>query len=287
MTAARAAMTASLVGLLEASPMAVAGTVCGSVAFGGAAAAIVCSRHSMKMRRRLQQTIQNRIQLYPVNKPWKLLAKHIWDVLHWYLSPMKEGMPQVYMGSLWRNHGRVEHQRKLNQVCERLPSGTEPTASQQLWSNLIFLFSEWLEFNPHTANWGACSSYGLSPTFLCWHNRWREDLRHVVSELARCFIQVPNLEAVPAPGERACVLCLLATLDHVLSWNVTSMEFGSSDLLPAILYSVFCHNLRDRFADAWGAAMAPANIELDLVSFDGHVGVMAQREVPDGFRGIW
>merc|ERR1712137_762403 len=99
-------------------------------------------------------------------------------------------------GSLWRNHGRVKHRRKLSQVCERLPLGTEPTASQQLWSKLIFLFCEWLEFNPHTANWGACSSYGLSPTFLCWHNRWREDLRHAVSELARCFMQVPNLHRV-------------------------------------------------------------------------------------------
>merc|ERR1740139_2003137 len=124
----------------------------------------------------------------------------------------------------------------------------------------------------------------MPPNNFCWHNRWREDLRHAVSDLARCFAGTEFSSA----KERGCAMCLLATLDHVLSWSVSTPNIGSSDLIDAgsIIqgHHTFCQLLLERAAFAWGAAMAPAEVEVNLESFDSHIDVMAVREVPVGFR---
>jgi hypothetical protein len=123
---------------------------------------------------------------------------------------------------------------------------------------------------------------------FCWHNRWREDLRHVVSDLARQVLALPDHHELNAK-ERAAAICLLGMLDHVLSWEVTSLQHGKSDLVQAnwFAYRSFSCNLKERFATAWAAAFAPPEAEVDLESFDAHVAIMAERDIPEGFRNLW
>merc|ERR1740122_424664 len=123
---------------------------------------------------------------------------------------------------------------------------------------------------------------------LCWHNRWREDLRHAASDLSRQIVSAAQREGMSGTREYSCALCLLGTLDHVLSWDVATPHLGSSDLVPADwhLYPNFCAAMRERFAFAWAAAQAPAGAELELAGFDSHLGVMAARGVPEGFLNV-
>eukprot|EP00933_Yihiella_yeosuensis_P063670 TRINITY_DN66894_c0_g1_i1.p1 TRINITY_DN66894_c0_g1~~TRINITY_DN66894_c0_g1_i1.p1 ORF type:complete len:287 (+),score=58.17 TRINITY_DN66894_c0_g1_i1:2-862(+) len=175
-------------------------------------------------------------------------------------------------------------------IAEPMRVQAELWLGSDLWRDILFCYKLWLEYTPHTANWGHCASYGLAPLHLCWHNRWREDLRHAVSDLARKFAAESD---VMEPKERSCAACLLATLDHVLSWSVTTLDRGSSDLIDASYWSYpdFCEKLKERFAFAWAIAqtsdldLAEASVEGE--GFDLHLEVMASREVPANFRQIW
>jgi len=73
------------------------------------------------------------------------------------------------------------------------------------------------------------------------------------------------------------------------SWEVITLDRGKSELIKADWwnYPNFCDRLKERFAYAWAAASAPAEAEVELRSFDSHLEMMAEREVPDCFTGIW
>lgn len=117
-------------------------------------------------------------------------------------------------------------------------------------------------------------------------------MRHVVSDLARHLLS-DSIRASVRERELACIKCLLAMLDHVLSWEVTTLDRGWSDLIEVDWwnYPDFCAKLKERFAFAWASSLAPAEMlaeaEVDLVSFDSHVEVMASRDIPSSFRMLW
>ncbi|CAK9023723.1 Fucoxanthin-chlorophyll a-c binding protein C [Durusdinium trenchii] len=178
-----------------------------------------------------------------------------------------------------------------------LLSEAEPSSSsrddqlvlgRRFWGDLVFLFLLWLDFNPHTPNWGSSPSYGLPPMHLCWHNRWREDLRHVVSDFAR-YLCSDHIKAALPEKEWSQAACLIAMLDHLLSWEVTTLDRGSSDLIQASWwkYPDFCQKLQERFAEAWAATMAPPEAEVECRSFETHAEAMAEREIPESFREMW
>jgi len=274
----------------EASPAALVGAGAGAVALAGGVAVVVASQHSEAQEERLQGTIRERPRHRRLESHWKGAARKLMEVLQWYLAPQKEGMPQVYHGSPWRSRAREGHLAEVRALLgpEEASASGGGGAEEDPWADLVFLYSLWLEYNPHTANWGVCPSYGLPSQHHCWHNRWREDLRHAGSALARRFLSPGDQQGFRDDNERNCALCLLGTLDHVLSWDVSTPHIGRSDLLPRWrLYPSFCSALRERFACAWAAAQAPPAAELELESFDAHVEAMAAREVPRGFRDIW
>jgi len=222
--------------------------------------------------------------------PWHIAAHRLFEALQWHLSPQVEGCPHVYHGSLWRSRAREEHLSRVKALCPVAEDGGARTHSDRLWGDLLFCYSLWLEYNPHTANWGTCVSYGLPPNHFCWHNRWREDLRHVVTELARKFSHWFD-EGATSAKERSCATCLLAVLDHVLSWSVTSPNIGHSNLIGSDAYvqihSSFCRRLSERFAFAWASAQAPPEANLDSESFGPHFDLMVERDVSDTFRDVW
>jgi len=272
----------------EASPVVIAGSAAGAAALAGAAAVYVASQHCEAQAERLQSTIRERARRCPVGS-WSEAVGQLCGTLQWYLSPQKEGLPHVYHGSVWRRESQSEHLLSVQALCTASPPDHVPSTSETLWADLIFCYTLWLEYSPHTANWGTCPSYAMPPLHFCWHNRWREDLRHAVSDLARRVLAASELCHLTNKKEHACVLCLLGMLDHLLSWNVTTPEHGSSDLIDADWYAYrsFCRNLNERFATAWAAALAPPEAELNLVGFDAHVVVMAERDIPEAFRNLW
>lgn len=283
--------------IAEASPAATAGAAVGTAALVGGVALAVASQHSEVQAQNLQRIIRSRGQHWYPAMPWYHTAETLWEALHWYLAPQTVGVikgAKVYHGSPWFSAAREQHLMKVRALCTEMPREMDPSAlptpSQQLWGELSFCFSLWLDFNPHTANWGTCASYGSPPLYLCWHNRWREDLRHAVSDLARCVLTDPRLGDTGCAKERCCALCLLATLDHVLSWDVDTPDFGHSELIVAEfrLYRNFCSTLLSRFLASWGCAQAWEHADaVDPLSFVSHVGSMASREVPQGFSRVW
>merc|ERR1712084_138471 len=107
---------------------------------------------------------------------------------------------------------------RVQALCAEMPPAVaEMTPRDELWGNLAFCYSLWLEYNPHTANFGTCASYGMPPLNLCWHNRWREDLRHAISDLARCVLSGTGRSGSSEDGigikEWGCATCLLVILD--------------------------------------------------------------------------
>lgn len=285
-TGARAVATAAAAAAAEASPAVIAGSVAGTVALAGGVALAVASQHSARQAEHLQAVIVSQRGQHCLRPrlSWRQVAGTLWEALQWHLSPQKEGMPHVYHGSPWRSRKQETHLTQVRGLLEERELAGE--ARQLLWGNLVFCYVLWLEYTPHTANWGSSPSYGLPPLHLCWHNRWREDLRHAASDLARHLL---SAQEGMEEKESACAACLLAMLDHVLSWSVTTLDRGQSDLIHAewCSYPSFCKNLEERFAFALAAAMAPAEAEVHLEGFDSHLVAMAIREVPDGFRGIW
>eukprot|EP00928_Gymnodinium_smaydae_P038123 TRINITY_DN26354_c0_g1_i1.p1 TRINITY_DN26354_c0_g1~~TRINITY_DN26354_c0_g1_i1.p1 ORF type:complete len:413 (-),score=55.22 TRINITY_DN26354_c0_g1_i1:366-1604(-) len=323
---ARALAIGAAAALAEVSPAVLVGGIAGAAALAGGAAVVVASQHSESQARRLQDGIRNRERVYPVAVPWREIAMRLWETLDWHLSPQKAGMPHVYHGSPWRSRAREEHMAQLAALLRPRdtdvgrPVGDAPsntgrgtstssslrqdrgrgvaaagssgapvvlTANDSMWGDLLFCFNLWLQYNPHTANWGHCSSYGPPPFHLCWHNRWREDMRHSLASLAAKLTRDTQSGRQGHSVERSCALCLLGTLDHVLSWDVATPNLGSSELVDCYSYPSFCQQLKERFAFAWGAAMAPPGADLDLVGFDEHVQGMAARSVPVGFRDVW
>jgi len=281
----------------EASPAVIAGSAAGVSVLAAGGLVWAASSHYESQEHRLRDVVQQRgvLHLKP-EVPWQVAAGTLLKALQWHLLPQLEGLPHVYHGSVWRTRAREEHLEDVRSLLrepdepgeDQYADEAPPAIGSQMWGDLIFSFALWLEFNPHTANWGSCKTYGPPPTHMCWHNRWREDMRHVLAGLALHFSE--QLPTGVAYKERASVLCLLGALDHVLSWDVTSLHFGSSDLIPAAWYShsSFCQNCGARIAEAWGAAQAPPEAEVDLRSFEVHVEeVMAQREVPPGLRNAW
>lgn len=291
-----AAASASLVAA-EASPAVVAGSVAGAAAVAGGAALYAASRHQECQSNRLRRAIRRRGQRKLCHQlhgtSYHDAASQLFDSLQWHLSPQKKGMPHVYHGSVWRSAARERHLSQLRDLCVQVPPSTELTSSDRLWGDLMYCFMLWLEYNPHTANWGTSPTYGSSPFGLCWHNRWREDMRHAISDLARCLLSEQRSNGLNAT-EQASAFCLLVTLDHVLSWEVTTPGFGDSDIVQVSWhrYHDFCETLLKQFALAWATARAPES-EIDLLEYgvsmdvSSHMEVMAARQIPDTFRGIW
>lgn len=283
----------------EASPFVIGGAVAGAAVVGGGAALYAASRHQECQSDRLRATIRNRgvRQLCPSGTSYHHAAAQLFDSLHWYLQPQKKGLPHVYHGSVWRSAAREGHLSQVRQLCDELPEVSPRTSSDSMWGDLTFCFVLWLEYNPHTANWGTSPSYGSPPFGLCWHNRWREDLRHALSDLARHFLSNESFHSRDDglnATERASAFCLLVTLDHVLSWEVTTPGFGNSDVVDASWhrYHDFCEQLLTQFALAWASARAPEG-EIDPAEYGinmdigSHMEAMATREIPDAFQGIW
>lgn len=280
--------------IAEASPAVTVGAVAGTAAIAGTVAIAVASQHSDAQAQQLQNVIRSRRQRSLGETPWYEAAGRLWEATQWYLSPQKVGLHKgthVYHGSPWFCREREQHLSQIRAICVDVQADvSDGTSRDVLWSDLCFCFSLWLDYNPHTANWGYCPSYGLSPFYLCWHNRWREDLRHVASDLARRIQGDTELRNSISSKERACALCLLATLDHVLSWDVDTPDFGKSDLIESewFLYRSFCQKLQDTFLKSWAMCQGHGNLDesasCDLVV---HVERMAEREVPPGFRDIW
>lgn len=298
----RTLITSAAAAAAEASPAVLAGSFAGGVAVTGLLALTYASQHSEEQAERLQVNIRNRAsgnQSLHLCVPWRKAAATLWEAICWNLSPQMEGAPHVFHGSPWRSQAQAKH---LSQVLSLIgtsnassssSSSQTPQAEEQddsvaskLWADISYCYKLWLDYNPHTANWGACTSYGSSPMFLCWHNRWREDLRHSVFDLARHFAeQADSLDS----RQRSCAVCLVAMLDHILSWTVTTLDRGSSDLVSADRwsYSIFCARLKERFAFAWASAMADATAAVEAEGFELHFEEMATRSVPEGFRNLW
>jgi len=290
-TAVRGAFAESAAALAEASPAFIAGAAGGAVAAIGGAAVFAASRHSEVQAENLRRYIRQRGRRR-LAESRQSDARRLFEAVQWNLQPQKAGLPHVYHGSVWRNQAREQHLiqiEALREVDRVFPEEMEPM--EHLWSDMSFLFKVWLHFNPHTANWGTSESYGTPPMHFCWHNRWREDLRHVASDLARRMVFDDSLSSEKGTKEYKWALCLLGALDHILSWYVVTPSHGESDLVAAgwHLYHSFCSKLSDRFAFAWAAAQAPAEAELELedARFDEHVELMARREIPEGFRSLW
>lgn len=298
-TGARCAATSAAVLAAEASPAAIGGAVAGVAALAGGAALYAASRRQECQTQRLLAVIRNRgrRRLCPAGASYHDAASQLFDSIHWFLSPQKAGMPHVYHGSPWRSAARERQLTQVRQLCAELPPTSAVRLTDRLWGHLTFCFALWLDYNPHTANWGTSPSYGSPPFGQCWHNRWREDLRHVISDLARHFLSEqsfqPDIHGV-SYTERESAFCLLVTLDHVLSWEVTTPGFGDSDVVQASMYRYqdFCEKLLQQFALAWALARAPHG-EVDLSEYgasmdvSSHMQVMAAREIPDEFRGVW
>lgn len=277
----------------EASPAVTMGAVAGTAAVAGTVAVAVASQHSDAQAQQLKNTIRSRSRQSLGETPWYEAAGRLWDTVDWFLSPQKIGLHKgthVYHGSPWFCRERKQHRSQIHALFVDLQDGSNTTASDLLWSDLCFCFSLWLQYNPHTANWGTCRSYGLSPFHLCWHNRWREDLRHATADLAHRFQRDDELRGNVCAKELACALCLLGTLDHILSWDVNTPDFGKSDLIESdwFLYRSFCQKLRDAFLNSWAVCQGQADHD-ESASFDlaSHVGRMAEREVPAVFRDVW
>jgi len=314
LTGARAIAAAATAAATE-SPLLLAGTATGAAVVVGGLALVKAAQHRPEQAERLQQAVRDRIRHQLVlrvaasdniSNSWRKAVTEIWDALHWHLSPQLKGMPHVYTGSIWRTNARIKHHAALSALLRsddshEIPSSSAASSSStqapsedtfvrlRIWGDVVFCFMLWLDYNPHTPNWGACTSYGLPPLHLCWHNRWREDLRHVVCDLAR-HVESEYVQAVLPRQELKCVECLLAMLDHVLSWEVVTLDRGSSELIQASLwnYADFCTKLKERFAEAWAATWAPPEAEVEaLRSFETHAEAMAWRHIPEGFREIW
>jgi hypothetical protein len=281
--------------IAEASPAVTMGAVAGMTAIAGTVAIAVASQHSDAQAEQLQRTICSRRQQFLGETPWHEVAGRLWNATQWFLSPQKVGLHKgshVYHGSPWFCREREQHLSQIRDVWVDAEARTSnPTSRDVLWSDLCFCFSLWLDYNPHTANWGSCPSYGLSPFHLCWHNRWREDLRHALSDLARrLHAASAELQSSISSKEWACALCLLGTLDHVLSWDVDTPDFGKSDLIESewFLYRSFCQKLQDAFLKSWAECQGEANTYVSAsCDLALHVERMAQREVPRGFRDLW
>eukprot|EP00930_Biecheleria_cincta_P099774 TRINITY_DN91390_c0_g1_i1.p1 TRINITY_DN91390_c0_g1~~TRINITY_DN91390_c0_g1_i1.p1 ORF type:complete len:402 (-),score=72.60 TRINITY_DN91390_c0_g1_i1:109-1284(-) len=297
---ARTIATAAAAVAAEASPAVIAGSVAGGVALTGVVGLAVASQHSERQAERLRTIVRSRQQQVlqlgdgqAEENAWRPAAACLWEVVTQHLSPQKVGMPHVYHGSPWRSWARERQQDQVQALLgTETASGPDRVCSLRLWGDLFFCYNLWLDFNPHTANWGSCPSYGLPPMHLCWHNRWREDLRHVASDLAR-YLLSDAIGSSVSERELACIKCLLAMLDHVLSWEVTTLDRGWSDLIEVHWwnYPDFCTKLKERFAFAWASALAPAEVlaeaEVQLASFDSHVEVMATRAIPSSFQMLW
>lgn len=302
MSGVRVVATAAAAAVAEASPVVLVGGAAGAAAIAGGYALMKAAEHSPQQAERLRTSVRDRerYQLVPDEErreSFQMAVQRavvcIWDALQWHLSPQWAGMPHVYTGSPWRAEARQKHHQSLSSLLTASTSETAASSdaallSGRLWGDLIFLFLLWLDFNPHTPNWGSSHSYGLPPMHLCWHNRWREDLRHVVSDFARC-LQSEAVEAGLPAKEKDMAECLVAMLDHILSWEVMTLDRGSSDLIKASWwnYPSFCKNLQERFAEAWAATVAPPEAEVECRSFQTHAEAMAERELPDEFHNLW
>jgi len=293
-TGARAVAASASIYAAEASPVVIGGTAVGIAALlAGGAALYAASRHQEVQSGRLQAAIRNRRQNQLCQ--YHDAAAKLFGVVQWHLSPQKKGMPHVYHGSVWRSAARERHFEQVQQLCVEPRTRLALTHSDRIWSDLSFCVSLWLEYNPHTANWGTSPSYGPPPFGFCWHNRWREDMRHAISDLARQILSEQSFQPDSLDAqEKRSACCLLAALDHTLSWQVATPRFGHSDLVEASWYSYrdFCEKLLQQFALAWALAGAPEG-EVDLsehgaiIGVDSHMDVMASREIPDGFCFIW
>lgn len=297
-TGVRSAAASATLLTAEASPIVIGGAAVTLATMAGGAAFYAASRHQEAQSERLCEAIRNRGPRQLVvtrGTTYHSAAAQLFDTVQWYLSPQMKGMPHVYHGSVWRSAAREGHLAQIQQVCTEAPSSYLMCPSDNIWGDLTFCFALWLEYNPHSANWGTCVSYGSPPFGLCWHNRWREDLRHSISDLARRLRSEQVVQHVDAT-ERACAFCLLVALDYILSWKVTSPGFGASDLLQASWYRYhdFCAQLLQQFALAWAVARAPPEQGgIDFSEYDvsmdvnSHIDIMAARCVPDNFHNVW
>ena len=297
----RVVATAAATAVAEASPVVLVGGAAGAAALAGGYALMKAAEHRPDMAQRLRVTVQDRVrqQLAPEKERRETFqvavneaVVRIWNALQWHLSPQWSGMPHVYTGSPWRNEARSKHHSSLSSLLEEgvgaSSSNDELLVSRRFWGDLIFLFLLWLDFNPHTPNWGSSPSYGLPPMHLCWHNRWREDLRHVVCDFAR-HLHSDYIQAFLTAKEREMAACLVAMLDHILSWEVVTLDRGSSDLIQAKWwnYPDFCQKLQDRFAEAWAGMKAPPEAEVECRSFGTHAEALAERQIPEEFQQLW
>ena len=205
-TGARAIAAAATAAATE-SPLLLAGTATGAAVVVGGVALVKASQHRPEQRQFLQERVRDRFRhelvlnvADNVSNAWRKAVTQIWDALHWHLSPQLKHMPHVYTGSLWRTSARIKHHSALCALLHGDGSGREtpaassaaassestPTRSSssedgadfvrlRVWGDVVFCFMLWLDYNPHTPNWGSCTSYGLPPLHMCWHNRWRED----------------------------------------------------------------------------------------------------------------
>ena len=196
-TGARAIAAAATAAAAE-SPILLASTATGAVVVAGGVALVKASQHQPAQAERLREAVRDRVRHELVlqvqdniSNAWRKAVTQIWDALHWHLSPQLKHMPHVYTGSIWRTSARIKHHDALSAllrgegVQSETPSSA-PGSSQsvqsteesfvrlRVWGDVVFCFMLWLDYNPHTPNWGSCTSYGLPQLHLCWHNRWRE-----------------------------------------------------------------------------------------------------------------
>jgi len=182
-------------------------------------AVAIASQHSDRQAEHLASIVRRSSRLLqrgeiPGEQAWRRAAAVLWEALQWHLSPQKPGLPHVYHGSPWRSRLQREQSAQVRGLlCDEISEHSQER--DLIWGDIDFCYVLWLDFHPKTANWGVCESYGLPPMHFCWHNRWREDLRHVTSQLAKKLHSSQARNALGA-REHGCATCLLAMLDHVL-----------------------------------------------------------------------
>lgn len=178
---------------------------------------------------------------------------------------------------------RLEKQQQ--QQCATLQEA--PAAlDAQLWVDLVLCFVLWLEYTPVLASLGSCHHYGSPPLHLCTYSRWRQDLRCVISSLARRFSEdrrEPS-KLLSSSAEAGQFCCLLGGLDFILSWDSGPIQFGSSDVLDAEWYthSGFCRKVNGLILDAWEEVQSTKEAVVGPTKgFVPHVvQTMARRDVP-------
>eukprot|EP00913_Durusdinium_trenchii_P010128 g9497.t1 len=282
----RMAVATAAATVAESSPFVLATGAAGAVAVAGGLALMKASEHRPDMAQRLRRQVSERPRRQlapPVPERGAKGAAAGWEAPGGGADLGRLAMAAfaTVAGHAARVHGFSLALRSPGEAPPE-PHGAvvggravlqQPGRSAGLGTPLLGRFG--LPLPPVVGFQSAYSELGFKPL----------DLRHVVSDFAR-YLCSDHIKAALPEKEWSQAACLIAMLDHLLSWEVTTLDRGSSDLIQASWwkYPDFCQKLQESVQRYGMGSGMSSEEEADQVLRQVAEEEDLLRQVPAGFE---